>query len=101
MSISGTPFPNGSALYRGTILGMPVGTHVQFNIIVEDKYGNSVISSENAYDIISQETPWTIIIVAIGAIAAGTIAGAVVITRMRAKGKKKEYVAEELLPLPI
>jgi len=94
-------FPNGTRIYSGPIAGQEAGRTVSFTINVIDSFGNSRTSSSFSYQIVGEETPWTMIIVAIAAIAAGAVAGAMVITRMRAKGKKKEYVAEELLPLPI
>ncbi|MDD1777785.1 MAG: hypothetical protein LUQ65_06400, partial [Candidatus Helarchaeota archaeon] len=96
-----TDFPNGTLIFSGSIPGQVAGTIVHFTINVIDSYDNSRTSTVFSYEVIGEETPWTMIIVAIAAIAAGAIAGAMVITRMRAKGKKKEYVAEELLPLPI
>jgi hypothetical protein len=95
-------YGNGSRIYIATIsAAVAAGKTVSFTITAVDAYGNTMTSSPFAYKVTSEVTPWTLIIVAIGAIAVGAIAGTVVITRMRAKGKKKEYVAEELLPLPI
>jgi hypothetical protein len=85
-----TTFPNGSVIYRANIVGQPVGTHVRFTITVEDNYKNLISSAEFTYDVIGQETPWTIIIIAIGAVAAGTIAGAMIITYLGVKRKQKQ-----------
>ena len=94
-------FPNGTQIYQGTISGQQAGSTVNFTVTVVDQYGYSDVSGYRSYLVIGEETPWTMIIGLIGAIAAVSIGAAGVVTRMRAKGKKNEYIAEELLPLPI
>jgi fibronectin type 3 domain-containing protein len=92
---------NGSSTYQGTILAPTAGSTVEYYITIFDLYRHSTSSSSITFKVIGVETPWPLIIILIGAIAGAAIGATVVVTRIRSKGKKKEYVAEELLPLPI
>jgi fibronectin type 3 domain-containing protein len=93
--------PDGTEIWSGTISGKTAGAHVNFTITVVDNYGHQTESATYSYLVVGEEPPWTMIIVLVGVVAIGAISAAVVISRSRAKGKKKEYIAEELLPLPI
>ncbi|NVM31595.1 MAG: fibronectin type III domain-containing protein, partial [Candidatus Helarchaeota archaeon] len=88
------------SIYGGEIPGQPEGSFVNFTITVEDWRGLFTTSTSFDYSVKIEEFPIYIIVV-IGAVAVGAVAMVMVVARSRAKGKKKEYIAEELLPLPI
>ncbi|MHA1325246.1 MAG: fibronectin type III domain-containing protein, partial [Candidatus Helarchaeota archaeon] len=92
---------NSTYIYQGIIPGRPTGTVISYQIVVVDWIGHTVRSSFLSYTVISEETDITWIIVLIGTVAVSAVAAVVIVSRARAKGKKKEYIAEELLPLPI
>ncbi|NVM55870.1 MAG: hypothetical protein HWN66_19375 [Candidatus Helarchaeota archaeon] len=89
-------------LYVGSFLAPQAGQTVNYSITVFDNYGRFNISTSFVFTVITPEEEFpTAIIAIIGVVAVGAIGAAVVVTRMRTKAKKKEYIAEELLPLPI
>ncbi|MHA2014027.1 MAG: fibronectin type III domain-containing protein, partial [Candidatus Helarchaeota archaeon] len=93
-------YPNGTQIWSGEIPGQTAGASVNFTIIVVDKYGHTTISNSYVYNVVGEPFPWMIIVIILVA-AIGAVSAVITITRMTSKEKKKEYVAEELLPLPI
>ncbi|MBD3226744.1 MAG: hypothetical protein GF329_01025 [Candidatus Lokiarchaeota archaeon] len=93
-------FSNGTQVWGGSIPGQPAGSSINFSIIAIDVFGYSSKSSTFSLEVASEPFPWMIIIV-IAVVAIGAVAAVITITRIQTKEKKKEYVAEELLPLPI
>ncbi|MHA1271354.1 MAG: hypothetical protein ACTSPY_16290 [Candidatus Helarchaeota archaeon] len=93
-------FINGTQVWRGEIPGQIAGAIVNFTITVVDRYGHESRSSYYTYNVVGEPFPIMIIVV-IAVIAIGTVAAVITVTRMTSKEKKKEYIAEELLPLPI
>ena len=96
---------NNSYLYKtppGSFTAPLAGQTVNYSITVFDHYDHIITSQFFVFTVVvPPETDITMIIVLIGAVAAGAVSAVMVVSRARAKGKKKEYIAEELLPLPI
>jgi len=82
-------FSNGTQIYTGAIDGQEAGRTISFTINVIDSFGNSRTSSIFSYQVAGEETPWTLIIVAIAAIAAGAIASEITLTHIRSRKKQK------------
>ncbi|MHA1231196.1 MAG: fibronectin type III domain-containing protein [Candidatus Helarchaeota archaeon] len=93
-------FSNGTQVWRGEIPGQAAGSIINFTITVVDKYGHIQTSGSFVYNVVGEKFPTYIIIIIVVA-AVGAVAAVITITRLTTKEKKKEYVAEELLPLPI